>query len=163
MIVGDEPGEILTWIAAATLLLPMHLAVGVSFKVLAVNVDYLDHRIVGVSSELRPGVVPGSQGSKSFSTRDQVLATTIQRVRGPSIGLSSGGKSGATPMTLWTRSSWNRFFPPTNGLVKAMFGRWLGRSRHPAISTPIRRRLYGGRRVLTDLWLRSTEHHYCVD
>jgi GTPase-associated protein 1, N-terminal domain type 2/GTPase-associated protein 1, middle domain/GTPase-associated protein 1, C-terminal domain len=59
VITAKRPDEALTWIAAATLLLPMRVALEVSFKVFSLNAQHASHRVVAVSKELNPQVAPG--------------------------------------------------------------------------------------------------------
>lgn len=63
IIAAAEPHEALLWIAAATLLLPVTAALGVSFKVFCSNPMRVSHRIVAVPKDLNPQVVPGRADS----------------------------------------------------------------------------------------------------
>jgi hypothetical protein len=59
VITSESADEALTWIAAATLLLPARCALEVSFKVFCSNSMQADQRIVAVPKELNPQVAPG--------------------------------------------------------------------------------------------------------
>jgi hypothetical protein len=63
VISAGEPDDAVRWIAAATLLLPIRAAVEVSFKVFCSNPQQSSHRVVAVSKELSPQVVPGRADS----------------------------------------------------------------------------------------------------
>ena len=63
VITATEPDKALTWIAAATLLLPVRAALGVSFKVFCATPQRAGHRIVAVPKELNPQVVTGRADS----------------------------------------------------------------------------------------------------
>jgi hypothetical protein len=59
VIVADDPGEAMSWIAAATLLLPSRQALGVSFKVFSSAPIDAKHRIVAAPAALFPRIAPG--------------------------------------------------------------------------------------------------------
>jgi GTPase-associated protein 1, N-terminal domain type 2/GTPase-associated protein 1, middle domain len=59
VIVADDPDEAMSWIAAATLLLPSRLALGVSFKVFSSAPVDAKHRIVAAPAALFPRIAPG--------------------------------------------------------------------------------------------------------
>ncbi|MGH3158315.1 MAG: hypothetical protein ACRDNF_17320, partial [Streptosporangiaceae bacterium] len=59
VIVASSPDEAVTWIAAATLLVPARLALEISFKVFCVNPLRAEQRIVAVPRELNAQVAPG--------------------------------------------------------------------------------------------------------
>lgn len=59
VIVADQPDEALTWIAAATLLLPARHALDVSFKVFSSVPLRAEHRVVSAPAELFPQLGPG--------------------------------------------------------------------------------------------------------
>lgn len=59
VIVADGPEEAVTWIAAATLLLPTREALGISFKVFTSAPLDAKHRIVAVPAALFPRIAPG--------------------------------------------------------------------------------------------------------
>jgi GTPase-associated protein 1, N-terminal domain type 2/GTPase-associated protein 1, middle domain len=63
VIAASEPGEAMTWIAAATLLLPARAALDVSFKVFCSNPVRAAQRIVAVLKELNPQTAPGRADS----------------------------------------------------------------------------------------------------
>jgi hypothetical protein len=63
VISAGGPDQAMPWIAAATLLLPIRAAVEVSFKVFCSNPLQSSHRVVAVSRELNPQVVPGRADS----------------------------------------------------------------------------------------------------
>ncbi|HET9967096.1 MAG TPA: hypothetical protein VFQ68_02600 [Streptosporangiaceae bacterium] len=58
VIVAAEAGEAMRWIAAATLLLPVHQALEISFKVFSSNPLRAEHRIVAAPRELTAQLVP---------------------------------------------------------------------------------------------------------
>ena len=64
-IVANGPDEAMTWIAAATLLMPMRQALTISFKVFSANLGRAPHRIIAVPRELYPQMAPG-RGESSF-------------------------------------------------------------------------------------------------
>jgi hypothetical protein len=64
-IVANGPDEAMTWIAAATLLMPMRQALTISFKVFSANLGRAPHRIIAVPREVHPQVAPG-RGESSF-------------------------------------------------------------------------------------------------
>ena len=78
MLVASTPDAALTWIAAATLLLPMQDALGLSFKVFCANVSYARHRILGVSREVHPAVRPGRSGSGFVLDADSAECDEVQ-------------------------------------------------------------------------------------
>jgi hypothetical protein len=59
VIVAGQPDEAATWIAAATLLLPVRHALDVSFKVFSSVPLRAEHRIVSAPAELFPQLGPG--------------------------------------------------------------------------------------------------------
>lgn len=59
VIVADDPDQAMSWIAAATLLLPSRLALGVSFKVFTSAPVDAKHRIVAAPAALFPRLAPG--------------------------------------------------------------------------------------------------------
>jgi hypothetical protein len=63
VMVAASPDEALTWIAAATLLLPVRLALEISVKVFCVNPLRAEQRIVAVPQELSAQVAAGGAGS----------------------------------------------------------------------------------------------------
>jgi hypothetical protein len=63
VITAAGPDEALTWIAAATLLLPVRAALEVSFKVFCSNPQRAVQRIVAVPKELNTQVAPGRPDS----------------------------------------------------------------------------------------------------
>ena len=65
VITAGGPDEAMTWIAAATLLLPARDALQVSFKVFCPNPQWGEHRIVAVPRDLNPQVAPG-RGESAF-------------------------------------------------------------------------------------------------
>jgi|GEM_PF-4672761 len=60
ILIGDDPGEILTWITAVTLLLPRWQALRTGFRVFTSDpFDFSPHRIVGVhTGQVADGVSP---------------------------------------------------------------------------------------------------------
>jgi hypothetical protein len=62
VIVSDGPDEAVTWIAAATLLLPARLALEVSFKVFSAIPQRTDHRVAAAPAALFPQIAPGRGG-----------------------------------------------------------------------------------------------------
>ena len=62
VIVSDGPDEAVTWIAAATLLLPARLALDVSFKVFSSIPLRTEHRVAAAPAALFPQIVPGRDG-----------------------------------------------------------------------------------------------------
>jgi GTPase-associated protein 1, N-terminal domain type 2/GTPase-associated protein 1, middle domain len=84
VIVATGPDEAVTWIAAATLLLPARLALEISFKVFCVNPVRAEQRIVAVPRELNAQVAPGGGGSVFVLDADQLTsdeAEVSQRAR----------------------------------------------------------------------------------
>lgn len=65
VIVSDEADEAVTWIAAATLLLPARLALDVSFKVFSSIPLRSEHRVTAAPAALFPQITPG-RGGASF-------------------------------------------------------------------------------------------------
>jgi hypothetical protein len=63
VIVSDGPDEAVTWIAAATLLLPARLALTVSFKVFSSIPLRSEHRVVAAPADLFPQITPGRDGA----------------------------------------------------------------------------------------------------
>ncbi|MBV9451905.1 MAG: hypothetical protein JO345_39070 [Streptosporangiaceae bacterium] len=59
VITADDPEEALTWIAAATLLLPSRVALGISFKVFSAAPLDAPHRVVAAPAALFPRIAPG--------------------------------------------------------------------------------------------------------
>lgn len=80
VIVSDGPDEAMTWIAAATLLLPARAALDVSFKVFSAIPLRADHRVVAAPAALFPQLGPGRGGSAFVldaraCTADEVTAS----------------------------------------------------------------------------------------
>jgi len=69
VIVSDDPDEAMTWIAAATLLLPAREALRVSFKVFSSIPLRAGHRIAAASAALFPRIAPGQDGPFVLDTR----------------------------------------------------------------------------------------------
>lgn len=65
VIVATDPDEAMMWIAAATLMMPMRVALDLSFKVFSANPARASQRIVAVPKELNPQLAPG-RGESSF-------------------------------------------------------------------------------------------------
>lgn len=63
VIVSDGPDEAMTWIAAATLLLPAQRALEVSFKVFSTIPLRAEHRIAAAPAALFPQIKPGRDGT----------------------------------------------------------------------------------------------------
>jgi hypothetical protein len=63
MIVSDGPDEAMTWVAAATLLLPARHAIDVSFKVFSSIPLRAEHRVVAAPAALFPQITPGRGGA----------------------------------------------------------------------------------------------------
>jgi GTPase-associated protein 1, N-terminal domain type 2/GTPase-associated protein 1, middle domain len=63
VIVSDGPDEAVTWIAAATLLLPARLALDVSFKVFSSIPLRTEHRVAAAPAVLFPQIAPGRAGA----------------------------------------------------------------------------------------------------
>jgi hypothetical protein len=78
IIVAGDPQTALTWIAAATVLLPARTALQVSFRVFATQPDRAKHRIVGVSRDLHPQLAPGSQTSAFVLDGDRIASDDVQ-------------------------------------------------------------------------------------
>jgi hypothetical protein len=64
IIVADTPEQAMTWIAAATLLLPTRRALGISFKVFSSAPLDAQHRIVAAPAALFPRIAPGLAGQR---------------------------------------------------------------------------------------------------
>ena len=64
VIVTDDPNQAMTWIAAATLLLPSRDALGVSFKVFSSAPLDAKHRVVAAPAALFPRIGPGLVGQR---------------------------------------------------------------------------------------------------
>jgi hypothetical protein len=62
VILSDGPDEAVTWVAAATLLLPARLALDVSFKVFSSIPLRTDHRVAAAPAALFPQIAPGRGG-----------------------------------------------------------------------------------------------------
>ena len=62
VIVSDHPDEAITWVAAATLLLPARHALEVSFKVFSSIPLRTEHRIAAAPAALFPQIAPGRGG-----------------------------------------------------------------------------------------------------
>ncbi len=77
VIVSDDPDEAMTWIAAATLLLPAREALRVSFKVFSSIPLRAGHRIVAAPAALFPRIALGQDGpfvlDARSGTADEVL------------------------------------------------------------------------------------------
>jgi hypothetical protein len=63
LIVSDGPDEAMTWIAAATLLLPARQALDVSFKVFSSIPLRAEHRVAAAPAALFPQIGPGRGGA----------------------------------------------------------------------------------------------------
>ena len=74
IIVADDPEIALLWITAATLLVPAHAALQLSFKAFGTQPDRARQRIVAVSRELYPRMAPGSQGSAFVLDADRATS-----------------------------------------------------------------------------------------
>ncbi len=61
VIRATDPEAAITWIAAATILLPMRQALTVGFRVFTNSIDDAPHRVVAVPQDLHPNLVPGSR------------------------------------------------------------------------------------------------------
>jgi len=59
VIVADDPRQAMTWIAAATLLLPSRAALAISFKVFSSAPLDAQHRVVAAPAALFPKIAPG--------------------------------------------------------------------------------------------------------
>jgi hypothetical protein len=64
VIVTDDPREAMTWIAAATLLLPSRAALNISFKVFSAAPLDAKQRVVAAPATLFPRLVPGLGGQR---------------------------------------------------------------------------------------------------
>ncbi len=64
VIVADDPEQAMTWIAAATLLLPTRRALGVSFKVFCSAPLDAQHRVAAAPAALFPRIAPGLAGQR---------------------------------------------------------------------------------------------------
>jgi GTPase-associated protein 1, N-terminal domain type 2/GTPase-associated protein 1, middle domain len=64
VILADDPEQAMTWIAAATLLLPTRRALGVSFKVFSSAPLDAQHRVVAAPAALFPRIAPGLTGQR---------------------------------------------------------------------------------------------------
>jgi GTPase-associated protein 1 len=64
IIVADDPEQAMTWITAATLLLPTRRALGVSFKVFSSSPLDAQHRVVAAPAALFPRIAPGLAGQR---------------------------------------------------------------------------------------------------
>lgn len=125
LIVATSPDEAMAWIAAATLLLPMRLALDISFKVFCANPLRAEHRIIAVPKELNSHIAPG-QSDSSFivdaenclsdgavvSDRARFLVTQLRNADDPydvvdaielaeSLGLSDGASDADLVLTAW--------------------------------------------------------------
>lgn len=63
VIVSDDPDEAVTWIVAATLLLPTRHALKVSFKVFSSIPLRAEHRVAAAPAALFPQIAPGRGGT----------------------------------------------------------------------------------------------------
>jgi len=78
VITAAGPDEVLLWITAATLLLPVRTALDVSFKVFCSNPQRASHRILAVPRELNPQVVPGQAGSAFVLDADEATSDIVE-------------------------------------------------------------------------------------
>ncbi len=78
VITATTADEALPWIAAATLLLPIHAALEVSFKVFCANPWQASQRVVAVLKELNPQVVPGRADSAFVVDADEAISDAAQ-------------------------------------------------------------------------------------
>src|SRR5580704_16612738 len=78
VITAAEPGEALTWIAAATLLLPIRAALDVSFKVFCVTPQRGSHRVVAVPKELYPQVGTGRGDSAFVLDAEEAVSDAVE-------------------------------------------------------------------------------------
>jgi hypothetical protein len=148
VIVSASPDEALSWIAAATLLLPVRLALDVSFKVFGSNPFRAQQRVVAVPKELSTQLGPGRPESvlildaeecviddATISGRARFLVEQLTGVDDPydvidavELAESLGGVSGAegldAMLTAWavTRPA----DPPPDPVA---LSRWLYRAR----------------------------------
>jgi hypothetical protein len=74
VIVATGPDEAMTWIAAATLLMPIRLALEISFKVFSSNPARAGQRIVAVPKELNAQLAPGRGESFFVLDADECVA-----------------------------------------------------------------------------------------
>jgi GTPase-associated protein 1, N-terminal domain type 2/GTPase-associated protein 1, middle domain len=78
VITANAPDEALRWIAAATLLLPVRVALDVSFKVFCSNPVQASHRIVAVLKELNPQMVRGRADSVFVLDAEEAVSDSAE-------------------------------------------------------------------------------------
>jgi GTPase-associated protein 1, N-terminal domain type 2/GTPase-associated protein 1, middle domain len=78
VIAAAGTDEALLWITAATLLLPLRSALGVSFKVFCSNPQQARQRVIAVPKELHPQVAPGRGGSVFVLDADDATSDTAE-------------------------------------------------------------------------------------
>ncbi|MGH8351136.1 MAG: hypothetical protein ACRES5_31910, partial [Pseudomonas sp.] len=68
LFVAEDPGTVLSWLAAATILLPRTEALKIGFKVFVVNADYSTHDVVALHPDLASSYrgAPANSGSIVF-------------------------------------------------------------------------------------------------
>ena len=77
-IVATGPDEAMTWIAAATLLMPMRQALAISFKVFSANPGRAAQRIIALPRELNERLAPGRGESSFVLDADECAADAAQ-------------------------------------------------------------------------------------
>ncbi len=78
VIVATSPDEALTWIAAATLLLPLRQALEISFKVFSSHPLRTEHRIVAVPAELELRIAPRHANSSFILDATECAADDVE-------------------------------------------------------------------------------------
>ena len=69
IFIAEDPGMVLTWLAAATILLPRAEALRIGFKVFVANAEYSTHDVIAVHSDLA-GSYRGASANSGFVVFD---------------------------------------------------------------------------------------------
>jgi len=79
VIVAGDAGEAMTWIAAATLLLPERRALDISFKVFSTSPLRSGQRVVAAPADLNPQLGPGRAGGAFLLDATECTADDVAR------------------------------------------------------------------------------------
>ena len=152
VIVATDPDEAVWWIAAATLLLPMRVALGISFKVFCADPLRAEQRIAAVPRELNPQIAPG-QAESSFildagncvsddadvSDRAQILVAQLTHADDPydvvdAVELAESLDPGDRPADAdATITAWALTLPTSPLVDPAALLRWLSQANPLAL------------------------------
>jgi hypothetical protein len=144
VIVAADADEALSWVAAATLLLPVRLALDVSFKVFSSNPLRAEQRIVAVPKELNAQLTPGRPDSVLILDAGECAIDDVETTRRASFLVDqllsvdepydvvdavelaeslAGGQRSSAPDALFAAWALTR---PSDPLVDPLaLGRWL--------------------------------------